>query len=237
MQKIFDLKWASYCFEIFEMGWHNKNHLERERNLMRNLLTTVLMFVCLGASWARADFIDYQISGDIVLDVGSDTLGLDGASFTLTASFDSDAVYQDFFGFPAVASISDSLVITGASNASTNGTYSEDFGLVFYPTFNGTLFGGASGGEFAGWTINGELVNSGFFAEPTAVVQVGDTISPDDFSLIESTTTGTPDFSVFSTGASYNIANFEASVSTIPEPGFVGLIVTFATAGCYRRRR
>ena len=93
-------------------------------------------------------------SGCLDLTTGPDPLGLDKATLTLNAGFDTIDTYVDLFGFPAIVADSDSLVISGASVAGTNGTYSETAGLAFFPTFDGQWFDSA--GVLADYAVNGE---------------------------------------------------------------------------------
>jgi len=214
-----------------------------KRSIAIALCFTLIQLVV--TSPTKADFIRYQIGGEITFDQGVDNLGLVGANFLLTLDFDTESVYEESLsGLPMIRSINDSLVISGATMPQVNGTYFEDFGSVsFFPTFNGTLYGGSTGGDFANWqsvadTTDGvENFRGGFFVEPVALdVLVGDTIDISHFGTEASLSPGFI-FQVNSPGAFYGVTDFQSSISIVPEPCTALPVMVLSCALMSRRRR
>jgi len=203
----------------------------------------VVAFLVATTPQVQASIITYTATGNLSLTSGPDTLGLGGASFTFQASFNDTDTYVSRFGFPTMLSFDDSLTISGASVGSTNGTYNEDFGLIFYPTYDGQFYGGPTGGNSARWTVPGGLLELGNLSEPVGGVAVGDAVDVSHFGATEFS--GGAAFRVFATSTEYAVDNFSASASvvTVPEPsslailGLGGVGLALATTRRIRRTR
>jgi uncharacterized protein (TIGR03382 family) len=199
---------------------------------------------------AHAAFL-VTATGTLNLTGGADTMGLDGAQFTVTALFP-EGNYADDSGYPvAMGDASQTfLQISDASNAAFNGIFGHFAGNtspVYFPTTSGI-----SGGSADNWFLYFDLVTSDAFiglgldTAPTpsgTAVGVGDTIELSHFSnggsiIPRSLSTETYFNSGFgqSTESNYDISSGSFSVVVIPEPSVValgGLGLVFL----FRRRR
>ena len=202
----------------------------------------------MGLSDAQADFT-FTHSGDLtaVFDTGDpeipeqDTLGLDGASFIFTATFpNSPYIDLRLDGLtPALYATSAFLTISGASVASTNGTYPH----IITNSGSGEpifMIGGSNiGGSNEGAIIDSESNNAtwavgvGNVSIPTGAYRGGDNLG---------TIGGSPTLANFPTHvgfsanasaldftAEYSISNgsISTTVTAVPEPSAflcVGLI-------------
>jgi hypothetical protein len=170
---------------------------------------------------------------DLTLESGPDVLGLNGASLSLAGTWDSVQTYIDRFGLPEADSLSDSLLITGASLASTNGTYIEPAGLGFYPTFEGQLFAGGPADGHMVHNINGTSFEIRNLLAEQSGINIGDTIDPSHFSTTLQTAFPVFSFSIAADGSTYSRLNLQVTASIVPEPsslilaafGLIGLVV------------
>jgi hypothetical protein len=102
----------------------------------RSALAATALIVAL-ARTADAGFIDYTYTTTLALALGTDSAGLVGAKIVIDARFDTNAVYIDSFGDPAVlANGGATSTISGSSIAANNGTFALPQ-LAFYATFAG----------------------------------------------------------------------------------------------------
>jgi hypothetical protein len=111
----------------------------------RSALAATALIVALTGT-ADAGFIDYTYTTTLTLvpGTGTDSAGLVGAKIVIDAKFDTNAVYIDRFGNPAVVANSGATTtISGSSIAANNGTFALPQ-LAFYATFAG-LFGDPDG--------------------------------------------------------------------------------------------
>lgn len=88
---------------------------------------------------ATADVIDYTLTARIRTIAGSDTDGLNGATFTYSARFDDNGAYVERFGLAAAVAIAGTPTVTiaGSSVAANNTTIALPVSMAFYPTFAG----------------------------------------------------------------------------------------------------
>ena len=181
------------------------------------------------------DTITYIANGDFVSSTGGDEIGLNGASFSFVVEFGIDDTYGDLFGSPAVAADSNLITIEGASVASTNGSFSETFGLNFFPTSEGQFFGGADGGSSAVFDINGTDLSIFQLVNSVVGVSVGDLIDASHFGT--EVLDNVPNFTTSS--GIYNVENFSAvvEVKTIPEPNALAVFGALALVFYKPRRR
>jgi hypothetical protein len=102
----------------------------------RSALAATALIVALTRT-ADAGFIDYTYTTTLALALGTDSAGLAGAKIVIDAKFDTNAVYIDSFGNPAVLANSGATsTISGSSIAANNGTFALPQ-LAFYATFAG----------------------------------------------------------------------------------------------------
>jgi hypothetical protein len=174
------------------------------------LLTMILSI----APAAQAGTIVFTATGQLELEDGPDTLGLDGASFTFQVTFSDTEVYGDTFGFPFLASLSDSLQISGASVGGVDGTYTEPDGIAFYPEFSGQFYD--SNGAAAAYNVNGFTLEILYLSDTTGSAVIGGVVAEADFGLV-----GAPSnhqFMMLDPFNLWNIVNFEASTQHFPTP-------------------
>ena len=202
--------------------------------LCRFLANAITICLLLCPTIVNGDSILFTAEGDIALDNGVDNIGLDGATFTFDVYFDSNGTYVDLFGLPAIASTSNLLTIAGASINSTNGSFSETFGVNFFPTFPGQFFGGPDGGGDA--EFNGtEIVLTGNLSDDVTGVGIGDQIDIAHFGTVLDDTFPGPIFS--STTGEFNVVNFSVSASIVPEPTSLFVLVSSGLMAISRRNR
>jgi hypothetical protein len=144
------------------------------------------------ASSAMSSAATYLVTatGSIQITSGPDTLGLNGAQFTVVAPFD-DGVYTDTDGYPVATGnpAGTFLTITGAANSNANGTFAHYSGSTapeYFPSSSG-LYGGSSDNYnlYFDLGINAAFVGLGLDTAPTttgAGVSIGDTIEESHFS-------------------------------------------------------
>lgn len=104
-------------------------------------LASLAVVAGLAAGAAHAQTITYTLSGTLTLNGGSDADGLQGASFSFTADYDSSGVYGDNFGLPMVVANSGTptVTISGSSDGANNTSVGLPTDMAFYPTFAGTF--------------------------------------------------------------------------------------------------
>jgi hypothetical protein len=198
-------------------------------------LCAVALVLGLGGVCGAAIIADYTV--DVQSVVGLDPLGLSESTWNFMFDFSDTATYIDRFGFPAVDALSDSLTISGASVATSNGVYTEPVGIGFYPTFSSGQFhrGGPSNGN-ARYTIGSDTLTLIALVDPTIGANIGDTISVADFGT---TLTSGIDYhatvrdSITFQDTDYLFSNLRSSITqtTVPVPaaiyllgaGFVGI--------------
>ncbi|MFK8028960.1 MAG: hypothetical protein AB8G18_01860 [Gammaproteobacteria bacterium] len=142
-------------------------------------LIVTILFMSSGPAFAGTIVYDFVTTLELVS--GPDTNGLNGATVSITASFDDSSVYVDLFGLPAIDSISHSITISGATVAASNGVFVDPDGLTYFPTFSNSFE--TNGGAFlAVGPLNLVAMETG----PGAVVPLlGDTISLDHFNTTD----------------------------------------------------
>lgn len=191
--------------------------------------------VCgLAASSARADIIEYKVSGTLALTGGGDIGGLNGASLTFTALFDNSGTYIERFGFPTVDGGPGSMTVSGAASGTNNTTTSTNQNAGYYPTFAGA-FSSPDGLYMDFFTGDGQLFQ--FLSNTTPATGAGDAfvggaIELDDFAP-GSTYVGSG-ITSFSTGDSYALINAEVTARIVPAPSALALLGVLAIG---RRRR
>lgn len=207
-------------------------------------VSTACLFLTTGS--AHAAVIEYRATGQFANISGGDVLGLNSASFTFHATFDADATYTELFSQPAVQSLSHSLTITDASEASVNGTYISDFPVTFVPTYVGQFFGGASGGDFITWTINSMTVTLYYLTSSIPGVNPGDAVALSHFGTLPPTGFHTLYASDMSSSHGWALTNLSVSVAlndgqepppSVPEPATLALLGVAAVSGLVHRRR
>lgn len=169
----------------------------------------------------------------------TDEFGLDGATLTFTTVFDTTDVYTEIFTIPAVAALSNSLTVSGASVSSTNGTASAPTGVLFFPTFNGQFFSGSGGFlNYATGVAQLQILN---LIQRVDGVNVGDPIDLNDFGTSVASLTSSQ--IVAGANEQYSVQNLQFSSTllpdnAVPEPTTLLLLGTgIATAALRRRRR
>ena len=194
------------------------------------------LLLTLGSGSAHAGTIHYEYSTTLLLAVGTDDAGLDGATATINVTVDSSSVYIEAFGFPAVPMNNDATVtIAGSSQASNNGTFQLDH-QAFYPSFAGlyTHPDGLYQELFlpVGGTLTLRL--STFASAAGAGATVGQTVSLADF--VPATSYNQP----WSTSTGDYVQDGTTVTATIPEPSSLALLglgaIGLAIGACRSRR-
>ncbi len=203
---------------------------------------SVLFGCSIGAATpARGADILFRATGTFDWDesyqIGFDQLGLDGASFTFTATFSDASHYQSIYGvYPVVYSLNDSLTITGATGAGVNGTYSAGgFGVILIPTFGGQFYGDDSfdgGGGYATWIpgtnpANRNSIRLNSLTSTVTGPKIGDLFKTTDISTTKNagasfSVSGIVD-SAYGQIDVYRMNNFQANVTVVPEPSSLAL--------------
>lgn len=199
-----------------------------------------LAVLCLSAKPAQATPIGIRYDMTLTLLAGVDTLGLNGATASFTAMFDDSVPYGNVSGLARSFTTSDLLTISGASVASSNGSFTASNTVRFFPTFDGQFF--AVGG-FITYTFGAVPLMIGHLATPVSGVNPGDFMQVSDFGTTVATTLINPGC-VFCastdtglnivTDSRYGVSSFSATV--VPEPATVTM-VGFGLVGLARLRR
>jgi hypothetical protein len=220
-----------------------------------------LCFFAMAPSRVFAGVVHVDISFQLSLTGGSDTLGLDGANVNFKASFANGTTYSGVDPFPSAVTSAHSVKISGATNVMSNNTFMDpDTPLTYDPNGFDALF--LDAGLFFPRT---PVIDAGLsfvfgidLAGPGAVPSVGDFVDASDFA---STPSGFSDLSAvtfdgqFPAVATYMIAapggnssfTLTATGSTDPNSGGGGVVpepTSFAIfamgtllMGCGIRRR
>ncbi|KAA0215849.1 MAG: PEP-CTERM sorting domain-containing protein [Leptolyngbya sp. PLA3] len=206
---------------------------------MKKLLAVVVL--CGAAGVTSADPINYQISGVLALTGGVDAQGLNGATFTLLAHFNTNDVYISSFGFAAVVQSAQrsSVTIGGSSIGANNTTTLMNEDSAFYPTFAG-LFSHPDGLHHTFNTGSGQLFQ--FYGNTSASAGSGDafigsSVELDDF--IAATYAGTGGATALydsNTGTSYTLNNAVIDAWIVPAPSSAALLGLGALVAGRRRR-
>lgn len=108
-------------------------------------LLILAVFFC-AVQISRADIVT-TISGTIIVDDGPDLLGLNGASYELSARFADNTTWNNLGSFPAVVSMSHSMTIQGSTSG--DGTFTDDDGFAWLSTNSGLFY--SAGASFNAW--------------------------------------------------------------------------------------
>ncbi len=208
----------------------------------------VLGALVAGSTLANADIIQFEArvvlahrtAPDILGSIGADTLGLDGATLVFRAAFDTSDTYIDRFNQPFVESIANSLTITGASVASTNGVRSAAHGVGLYPINGGQYY--PFNGLDTTWDVEGSTLSLLSLTNAVPGISVGDNVALSHFSTTQRIRPAQFDYGLFFVGslvtsARYDATSFSASVTPIPEPGTLTLLSLGAVVAIWLRRR
>ncbi|MGJ8639381.1 MAG: PEP-CTERM sorting domain-containing protein [Opitutaceae bacterium] len=216
--------------------------------LPHSLFSVVLVvFAGLSANSASAAGIIFvETILDIGLDTGPDLSGLDGARLTLNTSYDISGLYGDHGGlgtggYAGVASETQTLTVSGASNASSNGVYNLAAPIYFFPSGRSDAVPSSAG--YDSETGNDNIfvaLGSGFglfFGVTAPVTPSGDLAAPGG-AILQS------DFEVVGF-QSFRNASFDGSVyellaasQTVPEPASAAIFgVAMLGFVLVRRRR
>lgn len=199
----------------------------------RFALGLACFFVTTGTT--QAAIINYSVTGTLAVTTGVDSLGLEGATFTFEATFDSDATYGNSFGYPSITSLTSALTLSGASIASMNGTHSASaLPLRFYATFSGQFFD--HNGLHVNWLVGTHTLTMGSLVAPPPVpVVVGQQVSTSHFG----TELGATPY-IYEGPNDWTVRNPTFAVTTtdsVPEPAALALIGVAAGAWVSARRR
>ena len=202
----------------------------RSGQIVFGLLMTILVLG--GSGNVRADILTYTETGTFSLYSGADSLGLNGASFSVTETVDSAAtpVSTHFNSINGVYSalyntMSTSFTITGASVSSTNGTYTTPLQLSVSNGPNSSAVGlGTNIGD-----IGGDNVTIGGVFLPTGTIDVTTHAIPTAFSssAVQSFAMNVVTYPGNS-HSYYNVLDGSASgtARTVPEPSSLVLVVS-----------
>ncbi|MEQ1907089.1 MAG: PEP-CTERM sorting domain-containing protein [Pirellulaceae bacterium] len=219
---------------------------------MRNLIVFFgFVFGGFSCATSNADFV-LKVSFQLTTVSGVDTLGLNNANVSFDARFFTGTVYTSVFGIPAAETTSHSLTITGASNAASNGTFSDPDGFLYAPSagFEGLFIDNAANYLFYRTPTIASGLSFKFglsLTSPPIAPIVGSYVNPTDFattanpSPTSSLEAVTGDF--VAPSAEYNIVgpittSYIGSTNPVPEPGSILLVGTaFVVFGLRRRCR
>lgn len=204
-------------------------------------MITVLAWAALGTTDVLADVIT-TFNGTISLDVGTDTLGLDGATFTFTASFADGSTWTGSVSSPILLADTHSLTISGSTSGDGTFTDNDGFRFGYTPVAGGHLHMHDAAGR--SWTSSQPTGPFRFDHGTVRNWNVGITVpgfgdpvvannwaaSDIDFQFrVESG--DIPKYSLVGGGS------FEFSASAVPEPSSLGLVVMLTVAVVSLQRR
>jgi hypothetical protein len=198
----------------------------------RSALAATALIVALTRT-ADAGFIDYTYTTTLTLASGTDSAGLGGAKIVIDAKFDTNAVYIDSLGYPAVLANSGATsTISGSSIAANNGTFALPQ-LAFFATFAGLFLYPDGIPPTLTLPVGGTLdPNLNTISTPHGgAVVVGDTVNILDFAPARSA----GQFWDGSDGVVYAQVNPTVSASlvnaVVPEPSSFALCVIAGVIG------
>jgi hypothetical protein len=206
----------------------------------RSALAATALIVALTRT-ADAGYIDYTYTTTLTLVSGTDSAGLGGAKIVVDAKVDTNAVYIDRFGYPAVVANSGATsTISGSSIAANDGTFALPQ-LAFYATFAGLFLDPDGIPPTLTLPVGGTLdpnLSTISTAHGGAVV-IGDTVNILDFAPARSQ-------GLFWEGSNGVYAQVNPTVSAalvnaaVPEPSSLALCGIAGLSGlgyAWRRRR
>ena len=182
---------------------------------------------------AEAKFI-YTYDAQLATDSGPDTSGLGGATAIVTFDVNTPAVYVDRSSFAAIPASNGQVVISGATVAGNNGTYSLG-ALAFYPTFAG-FFDDPIANTASVLLPDGNTLYLQGNTSPTpgsSNATIGSAVQLNDFVPAKSTAQwNAPD------GTFYDV-NASITATAVPEPASLSIMVAGLLAGgaiCRRKK-
>lgn len=193
-------------------------------------MMTAVILACGLAGVAQAQNIDVTLTGTLDLTSGVDLAGLDGASFVMTASFDSNGTWQDLFGLPSADATSQGLSVGGSAIG-----FNEN--LAYFPTFAGAF--STPDGNHLTFNSGGSLLQ--FFgnvnpAPGSGDAFVGGSIELDDFDGATYVGTGgSTSVTDLTSGTTYTLSN-AVFTAVIPAPAGVALLGLGGLVATRRRR-
>lgn len=215
---------------------------------MRNVFVFIVLGVIVALPGQVRGDLTGSVSFTLSLSSGSDTLGLNGSTVVLNTLFVNGTTYADVFGLPGAPASTHSIMISGASNPASNGTFADPDGLLYTPSAGEGLFVDNVANYFF---LRTPTIDSGLSFKfglslnpPAAVPNFGDYMNASDFA------TSPTAFGVFeavindtaAASATYVIgggftASFVGSTNPIPEPGSVLVAGSLVVLGSLFRRQ